>query len=51
MLWFYQIFRGLAISSQKCINSLLDTNTEDRQSELPTIAVNITELVLHPAIE
>lgn len=35
----------------KCINSLSDASTEEQQSELPQIAINIGELVLRPPNE
>ncbi|XP_065371634.1 Fanconi anemia group D2 protein homolog [Calliphora vicina] len=42
---------GIPLSYMKCINSLSDTNTEEQQSELPQIAINIGELVLRPPNE
>ncbi|XP_037821987.1 Fanconi anemia group D2 protein [Lucilia sericata] len=42
---------GIPLSYMKCINSLSDTNTEEQQSELPQIAINIGELVLRPQNE
>ncbi|KAM7362212.1 fancd2 [Cochliomyia hominivorax] len=42
---------GIQLSYMKCINSLSDTNTEEQQSELPQIAINIGELVLRPPNE
>lgn len=51
MMICFSLFRGIQLSYMKCINSPTDSNTEDQQSELPQIAINIAELVLQPSHE